>query len=285
MRTILVPTDFSKLSKVGLSYAIGLAKKLEARVIVISVVTGVTGNSQELSNVKKYRESMLATAQSDGDKFLKEFKSEAGKVDLSFKPVGGFPVDAVIEEFARKNKVNLIVMSSKGATGLKKIVMGSNAAAVIDNSSRPVLVIPGEASPKAISKFVYATDAREFKKEMNIVTVFAEAVGASVEVVHVVPEKKKEQKETISELKLKAASSYPKIHLHTVYDKDVAAGLEDFITHRKDAFILVTFTHRLSLNEKLFGKSVTQELAYHNSVPLLVVNKSNHKAFKDGAAK
>lgn len=281
MRTILVPTDFSNLSKVGLSYAIGLAKKIEARVIVITIVTEVTADRQELSTVKKFQDNMLATAQSDGDKLLEEFRSDAGNLDISFQPVAGFPVVDVIERFAVENNVNLIVMGSKGASGLKKIVMGSNATAVIDNSSVPVLVIPGEVTPNAISKLVYATDARDFRKELKIVASFAELLGASMEVVHVVPEDEQEQKDPlgVTAQKLKVIASYPKIHLHVLYDKDVSRGLETFITSQKEDFILTTFTHRLTFNEKLFGKSVTQKLAFHNSVPLLVVNKSNHKGF------
>ena len=279
MRTLLVPTDFSALSKVGLKYAIALAKRIEARVLVVTVVTEVTAKVQEVTNVKKYQANMLATAQSDGDKLLKEIKAEIGKVDVSFQALAGYPVVEVIETFAVKNKVNLIVMSSKGASGLKKIVMGSNATAVIDNSSVPVLVVPGEASPKAIGKLVYATDAKEFRKELKIVAAFAEPLGASIEVVHVVPEGEKKQKDPlgVTAQKLKVMAAFPNIKLHVLYDKDVSKGLENFITGRKDAFVLITFTHRLTFNEKLFGKSVTQKLAYHNSVPMLVVNKSNYK--------
>jgi nucleotide-binding universal stress UspA family protein len=279
MRTILVPTDFSQLSKLGLSYAIGLAKKIDAKVVVITVVTEVTAQAQEMTNAKKFQANMLATAQSDGDKFLKEFKPETGNVDISFQPVAGFPVVDVIERFAVKNNVTLIVMSSKGATGLKKIVMGSNATAVIDNSSIPVLVVPGEASPKAIAKIVYATDAKDFRKEAKIVASFAEMLTASMEVVHVVPEAEESQKDPlgVTAQKLKVIAAYPNIHLHVIYDKDISNGLETFITSQKEEFILITFTHRLTFNEKLFGKSVTQKLAFHNSVPLLVVNKSNYK--------
>ncbi len=279
MRTILVPTDFSALSKVGLTYAIGLAKKIDAKVTVINIVTEVSAEAGEITNVKKFQANMLATAQSDGDKFLKDFKSAAGKVDLSFQAVAGFPVVDVIEKFAVKNKVNLIVMSSKGASGLKRVVMGSNATAVIDNSSVPVLVVPAEASPKSIGKLVYATDAKEFRKELKIVVGFAEPLGASIEVVHVVPEDEGKQKDPlgVTAQKLKVMAAFPNIHLHVMYDKDVSRGLETFITSQKDDFILITFTHRLTFNEKLFGKSVTQKLAYHNSVPLMVVNKSNVK--------
>lgn len=279
MRTILVPTDFSKLSRVGLSHAIKLAKKIQARVIVITVVTEVSGDPTERPDVKKYQASMLSTAQSDGEKFLKEFKSEAAKIDIAFKPVAGFPVVDVIEKFAVENKVDLIVMGSKGATGLKKIIMGSNASAVIDNSSVPVLVIPGEANTKAGGKLVYATDATDFQSEVKIVASFAQLLSASMEVVHVVPKGKPTDKDPsgVTTKKLKEIAAYPKMHLHVIRDKSVAAGLETFIKSQKEDFVLVTFTHKLSFNEKLFGKSVTQKLAFYNSVPLLAVNKSNQR--------
>jgi nucleotide-binding universal stress UspA family protein len=276
MRTLLVPTDFSKLSRNGITYAIELARRIDARVIVLSIVTEVTADRNAQPNIKKYQESMVATAKSDGEKLLKDFKTQAGKVALSFEAAAGFPVANIIEQFAVKNKVNMIVMSSKGATGLKKIMMGSNATAIIDKSSIPVLVVPADASTKAVNKLVYATDTKDFQKEVKIVASFAEMLGAAMEVVHVVPEERNKKSE-LSDKKVKELAAYPKIHLHVMYDKDVARGLESFINNQKEDFVLTTFTHRLSFNEKLFGKSVTQKLAYHNTVPLLVVNKSNQK--------
>jgi len=281
MRAILVPTDFSNLSKIGLSNAIGLAKKTGSKVIVISVVTELTADTRQLSNVKKFQASMLAARQADGEKLLAEFKSIAGKVEISFQPVAGYPVVDVIEKFAVKNKVGLIVMSSKGATGLKKVLVGSNAAAVIDNSSIPVLLIPSDAKARTIRKVVYATDAKDFRKQARVVGVFAEALGASMDVVHVVPEDEDKQTDPLglSAQKIRVIAAYPKIRFHLLYNKDVSKGLELFIKGQKDDFILITFTHKLSFNEKLFGKSVTQRLAYLNKVPLLVVNKTNYKGF------
>jgi nucleotide-binding universal stress UspA family protein len=180
MRTLLVPIDFSKLSKNGVAYAIELAKRIDARIMVLSVITEVTADRNVQPDVRKYQNNMIATARSDGDKLLKEFKTKAGKVHISFEAVAGYPVSKIVEEYAVKNKVNMIVMSSKGATGLKKIVMGSTATAVIDKSSVPVMVVPGDASPKAIGKLVYATDTKDFQKEVKIVASFAEMLGATM---------------------------------------------------------------------------------------------------------
>lgn len=284
MKTILVPTDFSRLSKVAVSYAIGLAKKIDAKIMLLSVVNG-SASSKALMSWKKFEESMIKTAQQDADQLIGEFKVEKGKLDISYRHVVGFPVVDKIEQFAVKNEVDLIVMGSKGATGLKKIMMGSNAAAVIDNSSVPVIVVPGKARFKSIRKLVYATDAKNFQKEVKAVAGFAQLVDASMEVLHVMDDSfKKEikgEEARISREKLIEMAMYPKIHLHVVRSKNVVDGVDDFVDRQK-ADLLAMFTHRLDFYEKLFGKSVTRALALHSSVPLLAFNKTNRNAISSG---
>ena len=280
MKIILVPTDFSKPSKVAVSYAIGLAKKVDAKIVLLSVVTS-SPSSMKTENWKKLEASMAETALQDADRLLGEFKTEKGKVSISYHQVLGFPVVDKIEQFATKYKVDLIVMGSKGAGGLKKILIGSNAVAVIDNSSVPVIVIPADATFKPIKKMVYATDAQNFEKELKAVAGFAQVLEASLEVVHVMPEKplknETNSKEAlISREKLIAMARYPKIHLHIVRDKSVVHGVDHFVETQKTD-LLAMFTHRLDFKEKMFGKSVTRAMALHNNVPLLTFNKTNFK--------
>ena len=64
MKTILVPTDFSKLSKVGVTYAISLAKEMDARVILLSVINA-SASSNTLMNWKKFEKEMVKTAQQE----------------------------------------------------------------------------------------------------------------------------------------------------------------------------------------------------------------------------
>ena len=64
MKTILVLTDFSKLSKVAVSYAIGIAKKMEAKIILLSVINA-SSSSNTLMNWKKLEEEMVRDAQQD----------------------------------------------------------------------------------------------------------------------------------------------------------------------------------------------------------------------------
>lgn len=284
MKKILVLTDFSKLSQVAISYAIGIAKKMEAKIILLSVINA-SSSSNTLMNWKRLEEEMIKGAQRDADELLGALKKEQGKVKITYHSMLGFPLADMIDQFAVKNKVDLIVMGTKGATGLKKVTIGSNASAVIDRSSVPVVVVPGENTFKAIRKIVYATDYKNLTTEIKTVVKFAQYFNAPVHVLHVVKDSTKGEVEktgTNTEQmasELIAASKYSKIHFHVVKSDNTAQAVDKFVVDNK-ADMLTMFTHRLDFYEKLFGKSITRQLAFHSTVPLLTFNKTNVKIKK-----
>ncbi len=280
MKTILVPTDFSKLSKVAASYAIGLAKKMNARIILLSVINA-SSSSTTLMNWRKLEEKMIKAAQRDAGRLMYEIKSTGTKVPVSCQSVLGFPTEEVIDQFAVEKNVDFIVIGSKGATGLKKVFIGSNAAAVIDNSSVPVIVVPGKTDFRQIKKLVYATDMQNLHKEVKTLARFAGPLGAHIHVLHITSEgssKKNIEKLARAELsnadELAKKGKYPKIHLHVLKNGNVADGVNKFVIDQK-ADLLAMFTHRLDFYEKLFGKSVTRQLAFHTHIPLLAFNRTN----------
>ena len=279
MKTILVPTDFSRLSKVGVSYAIGLAKKMNARILLLSVINA-SSSTNTLRSWKKLEEEMIKTAQQDADQLIKEVKTEAEGVNISYCSVSGFPIEDMIDKFSVRNKVDLIVMGTKGATGLKKALMGSNATAVINNSSVPVVVVPEKARFRSIKKLIYATDVRNFQKEIRTVAGFAHFFDVSIQVLHVMgkgPSIKKVESDMawISREKLIRMARYPKIKLHVLRNENIADAVNKFVSDEK-ADLLAMFTHRLDFYEKLLGRSVTRQLAFHSKVPMLTFNKTNY---------
>ncbi len=270
---ILVPTDFSNLSKVAAIYAVELAKAMKAKVILLSVISLET-TSSTLLNWRKLEQAMVGLAQEEGDQLIREIKKQVkGDYSLSFKYMQGYPVESIIGKFAKANKINLIVMGTRGASGLKKVLLGSNAAAVINSSSIPVLSVPGDAVFRPVKDIVYATDIAHLKDEIKTMVKFAKPFDAAIHVLHVVPKKfaKPIDMHSASE-GLVNASGYKKINFTVSRQDLVAGGVEEFVTKTKPE-ILAMFTHKVDLYEKLFGKSVTRHLAFHNKVPLLTFNK------------
>ena len=139
IKTILVPMDFSRGSMEALSYAIPLAKQFRAAVHLVHV-----SESDEASNVSGVRHLMRETAKSI--EFLRQRLSETHKKHLSaFWPENchvrtGQPFQEICD-LAREINAGLIVIGTRGQTGLQRILLGSTAERVVRFASRPVLVV------------------------------------------------------------------------------------------------------------------------------------------------
>ena len=271
--TILVPTDFSKLSKVAVLYAVQIAKKLKADIILLSVINAAS-SSRALPKWKRLEEEMVIMAKDDAEQLISEIKKEIkGKIEISYRYILGFPVEDMIETFVTDNGVDMIVMGTKGATGLKKVVMGSNAAAVIDNSSVPVIAIPENAEFKTISKIAYASDLFNLHEEIKTVTLFARLFDATVQVLHILPADSAKKVDKTMETDLIKISKYQKIAYHVLRNDSIVDALNTYIIDEQ-VDMLAMFTHKLDFYEKLFGKSVTRQLTFHAQVPLITFNKT-----------
>lgn len=275
MKKILVPTDFSKPSKVAVLYAAGLAKQLNAKVILLSVISLDTRDNA-LPKWKKMEEEMIKDAQQSGDQLINELGTKVSGVHISYYPATGFPISEVIERFAKDNGIDFIVMGTKGATGLKKILVGSNATDVINSSSVPVMIIPGETLFRPIKKIVYASNLMNLDEGLKVTIPFAKLFDASMKILHVVSDDSfvQSEKELIQQL-LKSIK-YPKIDFHVSVNDSVEEAVDGFVTEQ-NADLLTMLTHKLDFYEKLFGKSITRQLAFHQSIPMLTFNKSTYQ--------
>ncbi|MEQ8363518.1 MAG: universal stress protein [Cyclobacteriaceae bacterium] len=273
--TILVPTDFSKPSKVAVLYAAQLAKKTNAKLAIASVVYG-QASSRAMMVSQKLDTEMKNIARIELEELTDDIKKKVkGKLEITNHVLSGFPVTQVIQRFVKKKEVDLIVMGTRGATGLQKVLIGSNAAAMIQSSSVPVIIVPHNATFKGFKKIVYATDLKHMEEELATVTAFAKLFNARVEVMHVIPEAestdlnaKQIKEDLIKKMK------YEKISFNLSKNDAVPEAIDNFMIDRK-ADMLIMFTHKLSFFEKLFSTSVTRKLAFHSYIPMLTFNKDN----------
>jgi hypothetical protein len=99
----------------------------------------------------------IAIQKKSSEKKLEKVSSKYVKVPSSHLVKIGDPIDEIIDA-AQKCKSQLIVMGTHGASGLKRILFGSNTSNVISKSNIPVLAIPQRYRFKKINSIVYATD-------------------------------------------------------------------------------------------------------------------------------
>lgn len=137
---IVVPVDFSEITDKLVEYATNMAGKLSAVIHFIHVVHFYPAGDSRLGHsfVKEYEERLLAGAKERMSDFLKDNKGRCsgctGVVTV------GDPVDT-ITEFARAKDSDLIIISTHGAKGLEKILLGSVTQRVLKRAHCPVLVM------------------------------------------------------------------------------------------------------------------------------------------------
>jgi len=138
-RTVLVPTDFSDLSKAAIEYAFGVAER-GARIILCHVVDDLPlayGYVGAAAAGPELRTTLAREASAAMDQFAPN--PPAGIV-IDRQIVHGTPFAAIVD-LARKEAVDLIVMSTHGRTGLKHALIGSVAERVVRKAPCPVLVV------------------------------------------------------------------------------------------------------------------------------------------------
>jgi len=131
LQHLLVPLDFSGKSRQALRYAIPLAQKFTAKIHLVHVLRP-TGKA-ELADLPRLKQAALKRL---GEmSALLPPRARAGNAVLT-----GKPADAILE-LAAKNNIDLIVLTTKGRTGLKRVLVGSTAESIMRHAPCPVLSV------------------------------------------------------------------------------------------------------------------------------------------------
>lgn len=272
MKTILVPTDFSKCANNAMMFALEVAKRIEAKVLALYVVypsEGVDNNMYDAFMIDEYVEQRKKAM----DGWVRRFKRSDHLKGISIETECrvGFPV-SVISHAAAQLNTDLIVMGTTGAAGLKGVFLGSTAGGVLTSSNCPVLVVPKNATFRNYARYVFATDfkMKVDKRSLQMLKSLLNIEHAGLQVVHVIdkPEAKinKNQEATLSQ----KLEDIPHL-FHYIHDKNVPRAISNFL-ESIDANGLVTIAHEHTLLHKLFFKSISRSLAHHTSVPMLVLH-------------
>jgi nucleotide-binding universal stress UspA family protein len=143
---ILVAVDGSEKSLYAAKYAIVLARKDDAEVIALTVAPMPAVYDLSYTLVERSREHTLAEAEKAFDKiktFITETNGKNGKpVKLRTEVAeSAVSVEATIVNYADEENVDIIVIGTKGKSGLKRLLLGSVASGVVTYATKPVLVV------------------------------------------------------------------------------------------------------------------------------------------------
>lgn len=144
---ILIASDGSELAGKGLVAGLGLAAALGARATLVTVsepwIDAVPGDPGAMSLSGELRTGYLEDRAAAAEQILAagQARAAAAGVALDVRYVAERkPADAILEVAAEAG-ADLVVMASHGHRGLRKLLLGSQAQAVLTRGTLPVLVV------------------------------------------------------------------------------------------------------------------------------------------------
>jgi len=279
MKNILLPTDFSDNAWNATKYAIELFKDEECVFHLLNTYTPAIANSRFMATSLSGGQ-LEAGVHANSERGLKNVLNKINKTKKnprhSFKTISSFSllVDE-IKEIVEKERIDLIVTGTKGASGLDEVFMGSNTVRIIKSiKNSPVLAIPQFFEYKKPSEIAFATDFNRFysQSELQPMIDLAHAFKATIRIVHVQYEIK-----ALTEIQqfnlnmLRKYLSECEHFLHTVSELNSVSKTLEVFAEELDIHLLAMLNFHHSYMEKMTREPVVKRLAFHTQIPLLVI--------------
>lgn len=274
MKRILFPTDFSVAANTAFAYALHFADSFNAELVILHVydlpiveasplpeTTNEIFDIVEMNQFESFREELPALHQIAENNSL-------GHVPMRNILLYGDLI-YTINKVCKDEEIDLIVMGTKGASGLKETFLGSTTASVMTNSTVPVLGIPTEANYRRIKNIAFTTQYKD--KDTDALKQALEIGNKFKSQIHCLyiqgTEDSKEVDARIHEWE--NHYKHEAIDFLTLAGEDKEQTLLDFIEER-EIDLLIMRTHKRGFFEGLFHRSLTKKMAYHTKVPILI---------------
>jgi len=264
MKTILALVDFSDASINSLSFSAELSKRASASLVIMNIIQNDEGDEETKNKLKSIESDLKKSFNSD-------LKCESSIAHGSLIPT--------FKKIIAARQPDLIVMGTKGASGLKKILIGSNTVNVIANTKVPVLVIPEVARfenflNKGKNRIVLATDldlleneeALDILKEIALLIIEPKVRVVSVRPKNTgLPDLKRMTRDYLLSI-FKPEIESERV---TVFSSNVIGGINFYLNQNEDTGLVAMIARD---SGHLIQKHYTREMASHTHLPLLVLH-------------
>ena len=191
MKAILIPTDFSEQANNALDVAYAIAKKNNASIKLLHIIEapgvgsfntmGEVYTGDPMNNI--YIMEMMKVMKGKMEMLVNDPKYSG--VEMNYNVTVGNAFSGISNEINEFN-IDMVVMGSKGSSGLEETLIGSNTEKVVRRAKCPVLTVKDKMDVDTIKNIVFASDFRA--KGGNVIAAlkdFAAAFGAKMHLLKV----------------------------------------------------------------------------------------------------
>lgn len=273
VKKILIPTDFSNVSKKALSHAALIAEKTGAKITLLNVIDPPFNFPTNVEGVIDY---LQENAENHLQEMIELIRKKHSRKEFNIKSQIriGKPVNQILEAISDLN-IDLVVIGSGADSPARKVLFGSVSTDVILRSNKPVLAVPEKSNGNTIdySRILFTTNFRQTDyKNLNILTEFAKLFGSSIDVLHVSNEKDLDSDIKFRGFKQLATDEqiYDKLSFNYKVHQDAFEGISEYISENSSS-LMVMNRYKKSIVGLLVDKNYAKKLSIYSEIPLLVL--------------
>lgn len=275
MKTILVPIDFSNQSKHALDLAVQIAKKGDIKIEAINIIEGLQPSSfntmgegaANYSEDEFFLKKLIEKTKENLQNLVEQSKYKGVKITPAVSI--GNPYQSIAKAIADHN-ADLVVMGTKGVSGIDEVMIGSNTERVVRYSKCPVITLKSAVDFDQVKHIVLATNLMDSNdRVVTEIIKLQKLTGAKIHIVKVnTPNYFHTQRQSEKEF-----GKFVKRHdLHdfdTVLYNDITEedGIMSYAEDVKADLIALGTHGRTGLLHLLSG-SIAEDLVNHSQIPV-----------------
>lgn len=270
MKTLLIPTDFSETSEAAVDFGLQLAEHHGYDVILhhtVDFVQTYDSMYMDAPNIHSLTEEVVEDCEVRLENLLRKCDRNILTISKSLT-IGNMIAD--IRKVVGEREVDLIVMGTKGASGMKEFFVGSNTEKVVRLVDCPVISIPGSLKVADIRKILVPVDLREVRPSfLRQISKFQQLFSASVDFLWVKTPHTIENSDLVTEEFNALLGEYEIASSSFTIVHDVFP-VEGILAYAKDteADMIAMATHARRGLSHLFSGSLTEDVMNHTESPM-----------------
>lgn len=276
MIKILVPTDYSPEAKNATLYAYQFAQYTGSNILLYHAMPSVI----PISDIPY--ENYYLDEQQEQELLLSSYKQLIIENNLNPDLVA---VEAIVDQqnlvhvgievCSKKHQCDMVIMGTHGASGIKKIFLGSNTSQYITNASLPIIAVPSAYRFEPIYHLIYASDLRNLTEELGVLIPFAEVFHAALEILYFDYAGPESEQLMIGAKTLLATQPYKNIKLNIkrgIMHLSVAENLKGQIDAANTQLLAMVSGEHSWFDNLMIGSSA-QQMVLEPIIPILVMRK------------
>lgn len=282
MKKILLPTDFSENSWNAISYALQLFKDDECTFYLLNTYTPIVYHMEYvvLSPSQIGLEDIVKQQAIKGlEDFEKRINDEFGNPNHTLVSQAVFnTLTSEIAEQVKENQVDYVVMGTKGATGAKEVLFGSNTVHVFKQVKCPVLAVPDSFHFEKPNHILFPTDYEiDYKNEqVKPLVELSKKHQTKINVLNVSYGRDLTSEQQKNKATLSTLFKDLNYEFFSVKNQEITQAISDFQS-KTPADLLIMINNKHSFFENLFFKSTINQIGFHLNIPFLVIPAKTKK--------